>query len=134
MRRMVIAGLVVLLVAGACGEAGPSAASVARDVDRLTAAWNAADGDAVRSIVDPAFTFNLPGGVDVTLDKWAGDIDEGGILKIERADDGVRNEDGTFTFLIEATNPNSRYPAAYTWQVSLQDGRIVHIDERRGTG
>lgn len=132
MRRAVALNIAVLLTLGACGEAAND--PVTAEIDELIAAWNGRDADAVRALFGPDFAFNSTSGIDIPLDVFADRVAEGGYFTFERVDDGIENDDGTVTFGIETSNPDSLYPASYTWQVTLQDGRIVHINERRGTG
>lgn len=118
----------------ACGGEATSADPVVVAIDELVDAYNAHDGDAIRTMFDSDFVFNTPSGVEIPVDEFADRVAEGGLLVVERADEGTPNADGTITFVVEATNPNSPYPAAYTWQVALREGKIVAINERRGTG
>lgn len=132
MRRAIALSIAVLLTLGACGQAADE--SVVAAIDELIEAWNGQDADAVRAMFDTDFAFNSTSGVDIGLDVFADRVAEGGHFTFERVDDGIENDDGTITFGIETSNPDSLYPTAYTWQVTLQDTRIVHINERRGTG
>jgi hypothetical protein len=133
MRRTLALIIGAALAIGACGQAADDDPVIAA-MDELIAAWNAGDGDAVRAAFDADFVFNTPSGVDISRDEWADRIvEQGGTSTLARVDDGVQNDDGTITIGVEASHPDSRYPAAYTWQVTLQGDRIVSINERRGT-
>lgn len=133
MRQVPIA-IYVALTLVACGGEATSADPAVVAIDELIDAYNAHDADAIRTMFDSDFVFNTPSGVEIPVDEFADRVAEEGLLVLERVDEGTRNDDGTITFVVEATNPNSLYPATYTWQVASREGKIVAINERRSSG